>query len=175
MVKKRISLCILPKMHSGNFRKLKMLKNVWDKCLIKHISFCRNLNIYEACVPDRMHHIDLGLFKYQLEFTQEILKKIGGLELQKEFDDRLRQIPRFSGLKLLSKLGQLKVITAADYRHIMKIVIFSLDGIFEGDWNGITCDKLCDVYAKFSKMYMISRKESYTENKLKVFEINYNQ
>jgi hypothetical protein len=120
-----------------------------------------------------MHHIDLGLFKYQLEFTQEILKEIGGLELQKEFDDRLRQIPRFSGLKLLSKLGQLKVITAADYRHIMKIVIFSLDSIFEGNWNGITCDELCDVYAKFSKMYMISRKESYTENELKVFEVNY--
>jgi hypothetical protein len=162
-------------MHSGNFHKLKMLKNVWDKCLIKHISFCRNLNIYEACVPDRMHHIDLSLFKYQLEFTQEILKKIGGLELQKEFDDCFRQIPHFSGLKLLSKLGQLKVITAADYWHIMKIVIFSLDGIFEGDWNGITCDELCDVYAKFSKMYMISRKESYTENELKVFEVNYSQ
>ncbi|POG62434.1 hypothetical protein GLOIN_2v1785275 [Rhizophagus irregularis DAOM 181602=DAOM 197198] len=48
-----------------------------------------NLNIYEACVPDRMHHIDLGLFKYQLEFTQEILKKVGGLELQKIFDERL--------------------------------------------------------------------------------------
>ncbi|UZO18487.1 uncharacterized protein OCT59_009800 [Rhizophagus irregularis] len=45
-----------------------------------------------------MHHIDLGLFKYQLEFTQEILKKVGGLELQKIFDERLRQIPRFPGL-----------------------------------------------------------------------------
>ena len=43
----------------------------------------RNLNIYEACVPDRMHHIDLGLFKYQLEFTQDILKAVGGTELQK--------------------------------------------------------------------------------------------
>ena len=77
--------------------------------------FCRNLNIYEACVPDRMHHIDLGLFKYQLEFTQGILKEIGGVELQREFDGHLRQISRFSGLKLLSKLGTLKVIIAADY------------------------------------------------------------
>ncbi|PKC50235.1 hypothetical protein RhiirA1_486980 [Rhizophagus irregularis] len=48
-----------------------------------------NLNIYEACIPDRMHHIDLRLFKYQLEFTQEIIKKIGRLELQKIFDERL--------------------------------------------------------------------------------------
>ena len=77
-----------------------------------------------------MHHIDLRLFKYQLEFTQDILKEVGGTELQKEFDTRLHQISHFPGLKLLSKLGQLKVITAADYRHIMKIALFALDDIF---------------------------------------------
>ena len=105
-----------------------------------------------------MHHVDLGLFKYQLDFTQEILKEIGGVELQKEFDVRLRQIPRFPGLKLINKFGQLKVVTAADYRHIMKIAIFALDGIFEDSWNQLTCDELCDFYVKFSKMYMISKK-----------------
>ena len=104
------------------------------------------MNIYEACVPDRMHHIDLGLFKYQLEFTQEILKQVGGTELQKVFDERLRQVPRFPGLKLLSKFNQLKVMTAVNYQHIMKIVIFALDNIFE-EWNNITCNELCDFYA----------------------------
>lgn len=117
-----------------------------------------------------MHHIDLGLFKYQLEFTQEILKQVGGTELQKVFDERLRQIPRFSGLKLLSKLGQLKVMTAADHRHIMKIILFALDDIFD-EWNQITCNELCELYAKFSKMYIMSREESYSESKLKVFEV----
>ena len=75
----------------------------------------RNLNIYEACVPDRMHHIDLGLFKYQWDFTQDLLKEVGGTELQKKMDDRLRQIPRFSRLKLFSKVGQLKMMTAGDF------------------------------------------------------------
>ena len=75
------------------------------------------MNIYEACVPDRMHHIDLGLFKYQLEFTMEILKEVGGKDLQKIFDERLRMIPRFPGLKLFNKLGQLKVAIVSDYRH----------------------------------------------------------
>jgi hypothetical protein len=117
-----------------------------------------------------MHHIDLGLFKYQLEFTQEILKDVGGTDLLKEFDDRLRQIPRFPGLKLLSKLGNLNVITASDYRHIMKIALFALDNIFD-KWNQITCIKLCELYAKFNKMYIMSRKESYTENDLIVFEV----
>jgi hypothetical protein len=117
-----------------------------------------------------MHHIDLGLFKYQLEFTQEILKQVGGTELQKVFDDRLRQVPRFPGLKLFSKFGQLKVMTAADHRHIMKIILFALDDIFD-EWNQITCNELCELYAKFSKMYIMSREESYSENKLKDFEV----
>jgi hypothetical protein len=136
-------------------------------------NFYRNVNIYEACVPDRMHHIDLGLFKYQLEYTQEILKDVGGTALQKKFDDRLRRISRFSGLKLLSNLGHLKVMTAADYRHIMKIGLFALDDVFD-EWNHITCTKLCELYAKFSKMYIMSRQESYTENDLKNLEVIYN-
>jgi hypothetical protein len=117
-----------------------------------------------------MHHIDLGLFKYQLDFTLDILKDVGGADLQKKFDDRLRQIPRFPGLKLLSKLSHLKVITAADYRHIMKIAIFALDGIFD-KWDLITCEELCKLYAKFNKMYIMSRKESYTENELRNFDV----
>ena len=97
-----------------------------------------------------MHHVDLGLFKYQLEFTQKILKQVGGTGLQKIFDERLHQVPRFPGLKLLSKLGQLKVITVTDYRHIMKIAIFALDKIFD-EWNQITCKELYELYAKFNK------------------------
>ena len=89
------------------------------------------MNIYEVYVPDHMHHIDLSLFKYQLDFTHDILKEVGGTELLEKFDGRLRQIPRFPGLKLFSKLGQLKVMTAADYRHVMKIVLFALDDIFD--------------------------------------------
>ena len=32
-----------------------------------------NINIYIATVPDRMHHLDLGLFHYQIGFTQALL------------------------------------------------------------------------------------------------------
>ncbi|PKK58639.1 hypothetical protein RhiirC2_720382 [Rhizophagus irregularis] len=30
-------------------------------------------NVYTMCVPDRMHHADLGLFQYQLRFTKSII------------------------------------------------------------------------------------------------------
>ena len=93
--------------------------------------------------------------------------------MQKKFDDRLRQILRFPSLKLFNKLGHLNVITASDYRHIMKIALFALDEIF-GNWNGeITCKELCEFYVKFSKMYIMSKKKSYTEKDLEVFEVSY--
>ncbi|CAG8679312.1 24484_t:CDS:2, partial [Dentiscutata erythropus] len=80
-----------------------------------------------------------------------------------------KKIPRFPGLKLFNKLGQLKVMTAADYRHIMKVILFALDDIFDR-WNQITCKELCKLYTRFSKMYIMSQQESFTEIDLKNFE-----
>ncbi|GBC24124.2 hypothetical protein GLOIN_2v1836976 [Rhizophagus irregularis DAOM 181602=DAOM 197198] len=106
--------------------------------------------------------------------THENMKQaVGGTELQKKFDDQLRQISRFLGLKLLHKLGHLNVLTASDYRNIMKIAFFALDEIFEG--NKIICKELCELYAKFSKMYIMSRKEMYTEEDLKIFEVKHKE
>ena len=62
------------------------------------------------------------------------------------------------------------MITAADYCHVMKTILFALDDIFD-EWNQITCKELCELYAKFSKMYIMSRAESYTESELKIFEV----
>ena len=61
-------------------------------------------------------------------------------------------------------------MTTANHQYIMKIILFALDDIFD-KWNQITCNELCQLYAKFSKMYIMSREESYSESKLKVFEI----
>ena len=130
------------------------------------------MNIYSACVPNRMHHIDLGLFKYQLDYTKEILKDIGGNNLLKKFNDRLRQIPRLPGLKLFNKFGQLKIMTAADYRHMMKIAIFALDDIFDVLWNKMICGKLCELFLKFCKMYSMSKKELFTQKDLEDFEVS---
>ena len=105
-----------------------------------------------------------------MEFIQDILKAVRGADLQKDFDERLWQILCFHGLKLLNKLGQLKVITAADYRHVMKIVIFMLDDIFD-EWNEIIYDEFCKLYAKFSEMYITSKQELFTKNDLIKFKV----
>ena len=119
-----------------------------------------------------MHHIDLGLFKYQLDFTNNILKEVGGADLQKKFNDRLRQILCFLHLKLFSKLGQIKVMTAGDYRNVMKIALFALDNIFDA-WNDVSCKHLCNLYAKFSKMYIMNCQEFLREDELESFKVRY--
>ena len=41
------------------------------------------------CVPDRMHHADLGLFQYQLRFTVELLNLKCGSGPIKILEERL--------------------------------------------------------------------------------------
>ncbi|RHZ76055.1 hypothetical protein Glove_207g34 [Diversispora epigaea] len=50
-----------------------------------------SINVYSATVPDRMHHLDLGLFHYQIEFTQALLQKQDS-SLVNKIDNRLSKI-----------------------------------------------------------------------------------
>ena len=52
-----------------------------------------HLNIYAATIPDRMHHLDLGLFNYQVTYTRELLKEIYGQIVVDELDNRLTRFP----------------------------------------------------------------------------------
>ena len=56
--------------------------------------------MYSATIPDRLHHLDIGLFKYQLEYSRQFLKTYVGQEAVNEMDKRLSLIPFFSNLKI---------------------------------------------------------------------------
>ncbi|RHZ52262.1 hypothetical protein Glove_463g4 [Diversispora epigaea] len=105
-----------------------------------------NLNIYAATVPDRMHHLDLGLFKYQIEFTMELLKKKKSLN---KVNERIANIPRHSQLKVFKKGIQLSRLTASEYRDMMKIMVFVVDDL--------QIEDLSEVYVKWNEMYLLSR------------------
>ena len=84
--------------------------------VINILVISRQLNIYQACVPNQMHHLDLGLYNYQVTFTWNLLREWCGSIGVAEFDGRLAKIPWFSGLKLFKKgLGNIKRFTAAEY------------------------------------------------------------
>src|SRR5205814_7603409 len=84
----------------------------------------RNINIYSATVPDRMHHLDLGLFVYQITFTREILKSQhnNGNILVDKIDRRLAAIPRFPDLKIFSNgLQSIARLTARSEEHTSEL------------------------------------------------------
>jgi hypothetical protein len=77
-----------------------------------------------------MHHLDLGLFKYQVEYTRDLIKEWCGLNGVNEFDNRLGRIPRFPGLKLFKNgLNNIKRFTADEFRAMMRQLVFVIDGI----------------------------------------------
>jgi Plavaka transposase len=133
-----------------------------------------NFNIYEATVPDRMHMLDLGITKYLLEFTRAYLQQKVSRKAVKEMDHRLCAIPRYSGLVILKNgLENVSKFTANDYRNIMKVIIFVIDNLYN-DYNEdrISCKRLCNVFYKYLKMYMVLRQETFTNTDLEILEVN---
>ncbi|RHZ82944.1 hypothetical protein Glove_102g58 [Diversispora epigaea] len=118
-----------------------------------------NLNIYAATVPDRMHHLDLGLYHYQIEFTKGIL----GRSSIDKMNERIGAIPRYPGLKIFSKgLQSIARLTASEHRDLMKVMVFVVDGLLS--------DYLSEVYVKWNEMYILSRLEIFKESDLEKFQ-----
>src|SRR6266516_4023483 len=90
------------------------------------------LNIYASTIPDRMHHLDLGLFNYQVTFTRELLKELCGQVAVNELDNHLSSIPRFPGLKIFKNdLENIKRFTANEFRNMMKVFLFVIEEIIK--------------------------------------------
>ena len=133
-----------------------------------------DFNIYEATVPDRMHLLDLGITKYLIAFTRELLQRKVSNKAVKEMDHRLCAIPRYSGLIILKNgLENVSKFTANDYRNIMKVIIFVIDNLYN-DYKegGIPCKRLCNIFHKYLKMYMKLRQESFTDTDLTELEVS---
>jgi hypothetical protein len=136
-----------------------------------------SINIYTATVPDRMHHLDLGLFHYQIVFTQALLNKQDS-SLVGEIDCRLSKIPRFQELKIFANgLQSISRMTAKEYRILMKVMVFVVDNLYKENKNNVENfvenKKLAEVYVKWNKMYMMSRSEIFTESGLENFRVCY--
>ncbi len=104
-----------------------------------------------------MHHLDLGLFVYQITFTREILKSQhnNGNILVDKIDRRLAAIPRFPDLKIFSNgLQSIARLTANEYRSLMKVMIFVVDNLYDGDndavENFVTNDDLTKLYESWN-------------------------
>src|ERR1044071_1297081 len=121
-----------------------------------------------------MHHLDLGLFNYQVTFTRELLKELCGQVVVNELDNRLSSIPRFPGLKIFKRF------TANEFRNMMKVFLFVIEGIIKKHHKPTTVNTndakrydnaLVDVYYRWNQMYLYSRRELFTKTDLEKFEV----
>ena len=141
--------------------------------IINYFIYYSHLNIYTATVPDRMHHCDLGLFKYQLNYTRKLLLSYGGQNTLQRMDMRFGQISRYPGLHIFHHgLGNIKRFTAAEFRDIMKVAIFCIDGLLkETDTN---LDKqLTNLFVLWNNMYILSREENPAELYIEEFKVSF--
>ncbi|RHZ75419.1 hypothetical protein Glove_214g1 [Diversispora epigaea] len=137
-----------------------------------------NINIYAVTVPDRMHHLDLGLFQHQLNFTKILIIKQCGKSVIDEMNNRVKLIPRYKDLKSFSNgFLHLTLLTALEYQSLMKIMIFIVDELYEdsGSPNFIKNNKITEVYLKWNKMYLLSRKENYEESDVTLLQESINE
>ena len=97
-----------------------------------------------------MHHLDLGLFKYQILFTSGFLKNKHGISILKTIDN----IPRFPGLKIFKNRIQSNAgFTANNYRNLMKVMIFVLDNLNISKTIQV---QLMKLYESWNNIYLLS-------------------
>ena len=111
-----------------------------------------------------MHHLDLGLYHYQIKYTKELLESLKGKSAVDEMNRRIATMPRHPGLKIFSRgLQSIAQLTASEYRDLMKIMVFVIDDL-------LNCD-LSNVYVKWNEMYLLSRSETFKESDLENFQV----
>ncbi|RHZ82785.1 hypothetical protein Glove_103g82 [Diversispora epigaea] len=135
-------------------------------------------NTGKNVIPDRMHHLDLGLFQHQLNFTKILINKQCGKSFIDKMNNRVKLIPRYKDLKSFPNgFLHLALLTASEYRSLMKIMIFIVDELYEdsGSPNFIKNNKITEVYLKWNKMYLLSRKENYEESDVTLLQESINE
>ena len=135
------------------------------------MSISSNINIYIATVADRMHHLDLGLFYYQINYIRKIIKVQHGDSLLEKMDHRLVVIPHYPDLKIFSNsLKSIAKLTASKYHNLIKVIIFVVDNLYEKNTknieNFIKNNNLVELYKKWINMYMLSRYEIFKKSNL---------
>ncbi|RHZ89932.1 hypothetical protein Glove_9g7 [Diversispora epigaea] len=79
-------------------------------------------------------------------------------------NNRVKLIPHYQDLKSFSNgFLHLTLLTASEYRSLMKIMIFIVDNLYQDSKrpNFIKNNKITEIYLKWNKMYLLSRKENY--------------
>jgi len=122
------------------------------------------------CIPNCMHHTDLGLFQYQLWFIVELLNLRHGSSLIRILEKHLSQISHYPNLKVFKNgFKRLKRLIALKYQDLMRITLFALDDLISDKKLN---KNLYDLFSLWINIYIWSWKSKYTKFDLHKFEAN---
>src|SRR5204862_4150668 len=103
--------------------------------------------------------------------THQLLPNV----LVDELDHRLATIPRYSGLKIFSNgLQSIARLTANEYRNLMKVMVFAIDNLYNGNnkEEEIFINKdLPKLYESWNEMYILSKYEIFIKSILAIFNV----
>ncbi|RHZ87245.1 hypothetical protein Glove_38g6 [Diversispora epigaea] len=125
------------------------------------------------CLISKTLLADTNLSDVTFQFTQALLQKQDS-SLVNKIDNRLSKIPRFQKFQMFTNgLQSISRMTAKEYRILMKVMVFVVDNLYKENENNVENfvenKKLSEVYAKWNKMYMMSRSEIFTESDFENF------
>ncbi|RIB18105.1 hypothetical protein C2G38_2311348, partial [Gigaspora rosea] len=104
-----------------------------------------------------------------VKYTRDLLKFYGGSALVNKMDLRLGLIPRYPGLKIFnSGLADLALFIASEYKHMMKVMPYVLEGLFLDEKKD---ELLVQMFVNWNTMYCQSRQNKFTQTDLSHFEI----
>ena len=110
-----------------------------------------------------MHMLDLGLFKYMLDYTKDLLNDQIGSRAVQTVEQRLTLIPRFHSLKIMKNMFDMTHTTADELHNVMKVIIIVLDNLYESNGEKeVNNERLCRKFYKFLKMYLATHEELFT-------------
>ena len=123
-----------------------------------------------------MHHLDLGLFHYQIDFTIKLIKAQHDNSLTSEMDHHLAAISHHPGLKIFSNgLQSIARLTASEYRDLMKVMVFVVDNLYKENTknieNFVKNKNLAELYKSWNEMYMLCRYEIFKESDLEKLKV----
>ncbi|RHZ86059.1 hypothetical protein Glove_55g29 [Diversispora epigaea] len=83
-----------------------------------------------------MHHLDLDLYYYQIEFTKKLLLETEERLLVDKMNQRITLISRYLELTIFSGgLQSIFFLTTNNYRNLMKVMVFVIDNLLNKDFS----------------------------------------
>ncbi|KAF0538636.1 zn-finger domain-containing protein [Gigaspora margarita] len=150
-------------------------KSVYIESIPNYFWNFNDMNIYEATVINRMHHLDLGLFKHQINFTCSYDICSGQLDIDEFIQNKLLKLYKdWNNMYLLSQYKEFTDNDLKDFEvpKLYSWIYHTTDLIKKyGCLNGFSTETYKSLYKDFVKtLYYLSNKQNIEDQIMKMIQ-----